>query len=138
VSKRNAKPNALIESAIKSISFAACPFHTEIKLDRRRNKFYVQLNSNDRETGEPAVISFISDVPLLTSLKQAIDWIYARTRDAWIHELNEVFFVDGAQRYDLHDNGCLVIPPDEAKRRQLLGELEALKIRFADLIQRVC
>lgn len=111
----------LVEAAIERVSFGGCPFVTEISLDRTLGKLYTVINIVNRETGEPGSAQFSDSLPpVLASVEHAIDWIYARVRNVWIHELNEVFLVDGKQRRDLHDDkGGTIYPPEDVSRNEL-------------------
>jgi hypothetical protein len=133
-----AQDQLLVARAIARISFAACPLHTEIKIDRRRNRLRIILRVNAHETGELLCLELSRIIPLLASVDQAIDWIYACTREAWVHELNEVLLLDGTRRHDLHDSsGHAIMPPDEAARGRLRGELKALNERLTAIIDRI-
>lgn len=112
-----------LDAAIRSISFPSCPFHTKIKRDRRSGKFHVTIDIIDRKTGEPAQAQFGWNLPMyLFSTEHAVDWIYQRVRETWLHELNEIFFVDGKRRRDLHDaEGFAIMPPEELAYHELIA-----------------
>jgi hypothetical protein len=121
--------HAIVEDAIGRVSFWSCPFNTEMKLDRDDGKFHVLINIVNLDNAETGTSDFSWKLPpILVSGEHAIEWIYGCVREAWVHELNEVFFVDGARRRDLHDaEGRTVVPPEEADR----NELDAFKIQLA-------
>jgi hypothetical protein len=121
VSSTEENVQRLVEAAIARISFGGCPFRTEVKLDRELGKLFTLIDIVDPETGEDSGGQFGDKLPpILSSVEHAIDWIYARVRDVWIHELNEVFLVDGKQKRDLHDaEGNTIPPPEDAPRNEL-------------------
>lgn len=118
-----------VDAAIRSVSFPSCPFHTKIKRDRKSGKFQVTIDIVDRKTGEPACAQFGWNLPVfLSSTEHAVDWIYQCVRETWVHELNEIFFVDGKRRRDLHDaEWFAILPPEEVAYH----ELSAFKIQLA-------
>jgi hypothetical protein len=118
--------------AIRRISFEADPFSTTLSLDRK-SKLWVGLSVICRDTGEPVTIRFGNELPLLfLSDEEVVDWIYMRVRAAWVHELNEALFVDGARRRDLHDErGNTIDPPED----RLLRDVQYVGIRLATLLR---
>lgn len=113
----------LIVRAIGDISFVNSAIRTEIHVEP--DGFHVRVDTYDRDSGEPVTADLRDDIPpFLLSRDHAIDWIYGRVRNAWVHELNEAMFVDGTRRRDLHDaDGRTIAPPDEIVQ----GELDALR-----------
>jgi|ERR1700751_2873026 len=103
----------LILEAVESIDFVNAAIKTEIHVEP--DGFHVRLDIFDRETGDPGVLDLRWDLPpFFASREQALDWIYARVREAWVHELNEALFVDGTRRRDLHNaRGQTITPPEE-------------------------
>lgn len=112
----SAKKNAwnLLVSAASSITFVRTVLPTALAVEP--DGFHVRLDVVDRDTGEEVTLAFRWDFPpLLLSREQALDWIYACVREAWVHELNEALFVDGKRRRDLHNaSGQTISPPDDA------------------------
>lgn len=109
----------LVVAAARDVEFvfAAIPTRLVIAPDG----FHIQIDTLNRETGDPSTIDLRWDMPpLLSSREHALDWIYSCARDAWVHELNEALFVDGARRRELHNgDGQTIPPPDEAARSAL-------------------
>jgi hypothetical protein len=106
----------LVLQAVRSIDFVHAAIKTELLVEP--DGFHVRLDVANRETGEPVTLDLRWNLPpFLISREHAIDWIYACVREAWVHELNEALFVDGARRRDLHNgSGQTIPPPDEAAR----------------------
>jgi hypothetical protein len=117
----------LVALAVGDLSFAHPAIGTKVVLER--DGLHVQLDSFERETGEASTVDIRTDLPpLLISRDHATDWIYGCVREAWVHELNEALFVDGARRHDLHnDRSQPIRPPDEAARH----DLTAFKMQLA-------
>ena len=85
------------------------------RVRRRGPRLVVQMNVLDRDTGDPQTLRvFWRLPPVLPTLEHAIDWIYARVRESWAHELNEALHVGGIRRRDLHNErgGAMPPPPD--------------------------
>jgi hypothetical protein len=102
---------AFLLEVLRSVSFRRPAIPTIIALEA--DGFHVRLQTFQRETGESVTIDIRSTCPpILNSIDEALDWIYARVRDAWVHELNEALFVHGKRRRDLHhDDGALIPAP---------------------------
>ena len=115
----------LVEAAIARISFAACPFQTEVRLDHDLGKLYTTVAASMPEKSEYDAAQFGDKLPpALASVDHAIEWIYMRVHDVWIHELNEVFLVDGSRRRDLHDEQGDTIPAPEDAGTHALADFK--------------
>jgi hypothetical protein len=80
--------------------------HPDDTLNGRSPRLYVRIETHHRDSGELISIQLGDDIPItITSREEATEFIYDRVRHAWIHELNEAMFVDGARRRDLHVPG---------------------------------
>ncbi len=120
----------LLVAATRDVDFVYPAVPTRLVIEP--DGFHVQLDIFDRDTGTPVTIDLRDDLPtFLISREHALDWIYARVRDAWVHELNEALFVDGTRRRELHNaRGQTIPPPDEAAR----SELDAFKVQLATFL----
>lgn len=122
---------ALVADAARSIDFvhAAIPTRLVVEADG----LHVQIETVHRDSGEAVTIDLRSDVPTcLPSREFALDWIYSCVREAWVHELNEALFVDGARRRDLHNHRGQTIPPPEETDG---GELVTFKAQLAKFLR---
>ena len=99
--------------AAESIDFVHAAIKTKVAIEP--DGLHVHLDTPERDTGELITIDLRWDLPpFLASHEHAVDWIYTNVRDAWVHELNEALFVQGARRQDLHnEEGRTILPPDE-------------------------
>ena len=109
----------LVVAAASAVEFVFAVIPTRIVIES--DGFHIQIDTLNRETGNPSTIDLRWDMPpLLSSREHALDWIYSCARDAWVHELNEALFVDGARRRELHSGtGQTIPPPDEVAKSAL-------------------
>lgn len=87
------------------------------RLARWTSKFFVYVDTRDRDSGESRTVRFAWNIPasINASRDMWIDWIRWCVKYAWVHELDEALFVDGKRRHDLHDGHGNTIPhPDDA------------------------
>jgi hypothetical protein len=123
----------LIVLAAHDVDFVHAAITTRLVIEP--DGFHVQIDTANRETGDPCTIDLRWNMPpFLASREHALDWIYSCVRDAWVHELNEALFVDGIRRRELHtDHGKLIPPPDEAVR----AELDSFKVQLATFLSAI-
>jgi len=105
----------LVRDAADRVTFrhAGIPTFIGVTLEERsdgtleqRGRLCVTLMTRDRASGEEIAVQFGDDIPLtISTVEDAIDFVYDRARHAWVHELNEALHVDGERRRDLHIDG---------------------------------
>jgi hypothetical protein len=118
---REARSRALVLEAMRAVSFRYPALGTSLCIEF--DYFRVVLETRNRDTGDSVSIGIGDMLPTtIETFEHAVDWIYARVRDAWVHELNEALYVHGKRRRDLHrDDGKTVPAPmsqKEAAREQ--------------------
>jgi len=115
---------------VRDITFVHAAIATRIVVEP--DGFHVHLDCAHRDTGVESTLDLRWDLPpLLLSREHALDWIYACIREAWVHELNEALFVDGARRRDLHnERGQTILPPDKAAG----SAVDAFKLELATFL----
>jgi len=98
---------------VHSISFSNAPIPTKLTLSA--NALRVWLDVRDRQDGSQIRVRLGFYLPAQFPPREvAIEWIYACVQHAWVHELEECFFVDGARRRDMHDErGNTKSPPND-------------------------
>jgi hypothetical protein len=111
IAARQAARKLLLRTA-REITFVNAALCTRLVV--ASDGLHVKLDTRHRDTGEEITVDLRWELPpLLLSREQALDWIYACVREAWVHELNEALFVSGVRRRDLHDGqGKTILPPD--------------------------
>ena len=109
----------LLAALIPRVKFLHAGIPTRIA--RRGSKFFVYLDTCNRDTGEPCVIRMSWTIPPATEATEEmwLDWIYWCVKYAWVHELNEAMHLDGKRRRDLHDETGRTIPPPGDADREL-------------------
>jgi hypothetical protein len=129
---------AYLRRAIRRVSFTKHAMGTSVSLGRN-GKLHVTLANitSIGGKGRSSITVTFSDAPIMFSEDDAVEWIYLRVKEVWVHELNEMFLLNGHRRNNLHNAtaGTLLPPEDVAAERfkRLAAELRILVGHYPEL-----
>lgn len=87
---------------VRSVKFRGADFYV-VDLSDGRRFLAIDLETRERDSGEPTTLSMRKEVPPHPMTK---DWMVHFVHNAlytmWVHELNEQYMVDGVRVFDPH------------------------------------